>query len=174
MSVLYAPHPDKTPTVFAMTISFSEPAVLTDTPSPAQRLAASRQRLVVFMARGDDHGAGPDQTDAAHDKNVGSGNSALHKLVHTVRVWWRHHPAKLALEIADPALKQYARQKPYQLIGIATTVGIAAVFVRPWRLVSVTGLILATVKSSGLANMALSLASSHFKSYGSKQPPPSD
>ena len=157
-----------------MTTSFNEQAVLTDTSSPSQRLAASRQRLMVYMARGDDHEAGSDQAGAAHEKNVGSGNTALHKLIHTVRVWWRHHPVKLGLEIADPALKQYARQKPYQLIGIATAVGIAAVFVRPWRLVSITGLLLATVKSSGLANMALSLASSHFKSYGSKQSPRPD
>lgn len=169
MSVLCALRPHNVSTVFAMTTSFTDHAVLTGTSSPSQRLAASRQRLMVYMASGDDYSSGSDQNGVSHEENAGGGNTALHKLVHTVRVWWRHHPAKMALEIAEPALQQYARHKPYQLIGMAAAAGIATVFIRPWRLVSITGLLLATAKSSGLASMALSLASSQFKSYGSKQ-----
>ena len=87
----------------------------------------------------------------------------LTKLLHTVQSWWRHHPAKLALEIAQPSLDQFAKRKPYQLLGIAAAVGVATVFVRPWRLVSITGLLLAAVKSSGMANMAMSLVSARLR-----------
>ncbi len=151
-----------------MTTSFTEHAALTETVTPVQRLSASRQRLMAHMSRGDDNHLEQDSQGASHDENVSGKTSGLHKLVHTLRVWWRHHPAKLAIDIAEPALQQYARHKPYQLIGMATVAGLAAVFIRPWRLVSITGLLIATAKSSGLANMALSLASSQFKSYGSK------
>lgn len=122
------------------------------------------------MATGNDQKIEPDQLTTSYEENVNRKNSSMQKLVHAVRVWWRHHPANLALEIAHPALQQYASKKPYQLIGIATVIGVAVVFIRPWRLVSITGLLLATVKSSGVANMALSLLSSHFKSYNSERP----
>ena len=94
---------------------------------------------------------------------------ALQTLTRTVQAWWRHHPAKVALEIAEPVLDQYAKNKPYQLLGIAAAAGAAAVLVRPWRLVSVTGLLLATLKSSGLANVALSFVSGQPKQGLRKQ-----
>lgn len=151
-----------------MTTSLTEHAVLSGTYTPAQRLAASRQNLMEFMAKGTGSSSGPDHSGASHDEQGSGKSSVLHKLIHTVRVWWRHHPAKLALEIAEPALQQYARHKPLQLVGMAAAAGVATVFIRPWRLVSVTGLLLATLKSSGMVNMALSLASSHFRSLGSQ------
>ena len=168
MSVLCVLRPDKFLFAFAMTTSFTEAAVLTESSTPGQRLNASRQRLMVHMTTGDDKHFEPDQNRTAHEESVNGKISGFYKLVHTVRVWWRHHPAKLAIDIAEPALQQYARHKPYQLIGMATVAGLAAVFIRPWRLVSITGLLIATAKSSGLVNVALSLASSQFKSYGSK------
>ena len=94
---------------------------------------------------------------------------ALQTLTRTVQAWWRHHPAKVALEIAEPVLDRYAKNKPYQLLGIAAAAGAAAVLVRPWRLVSVTGLLLAALKSSGLANVALSFVSGQPKQGLRKQ-----
>ena len=75
--------------------------------------------------------------------------------------WWRHHPAHMALDVAvgvsKPVLYKYAEEKPLQLLAAAAAVGAAAVLVRPWRLMSITGLLLATLKSSGLSSTLLSL-----------------
>ena len=145
------------------------PTAEIDALSPEQRLSASRKRLVSYMAQGEDS-ASPEDTlhssAATGDivRPLGQPKSmALQTLTRTVQAWWRHHPAKVALEIAEPVLDQYAKNKPYQLLGIAAAAGAAAVLVRPWRLVSVTGLLLATLKSSGLANVALSFVSGQPK-----------
>lgn len=75
--------------------------------------------------------------------------------------WWRHHPAHMALDVAvgvsKPVLYKYAEEKPLQLLAAAAAVGATAVLVRPWRLMSITGLLLATLKSSGLSSTLLSL-----------------
>lgn len=75
--------------------------------------------------------------------------------------WWRHHPAHMALDVAvgvsKPVLYKYAEEKPLQLLAAAAAVGAAAVLVRPWRLMSITGLLLATLKSPGLSSTLLSL-----------------
>jgi hypothetical protein len=140
-------------------------------PTPELRLAASRQRLMNYMVKGQDETLTPDhlQDESPHQASDSTQNSALQTLIRTAQVWWWHHPAKLALEIAQPALTQYAEKKPYQMLGLAAAAGAAAVLVRPWRLVSVTGLLLATVKSSGLANMALSLVSAQARPGLKKQ-----
>ena len=66
---------------------------------------------------------------------------------------------QLAIEIGRPFLDNYARDKPVQLLGIAAGVGAAAVLVKPWRLVSVTGLAIAVLKSTKLSSTLLSLLS---------------
>ena len=140
-------------------------AHLVDALTPEQRLTASRQRLVGYMAQGEEptSSQGALGNSAAENPSSQPKNAVLQTLTRTVHAWWRHHPAKMALEIAEPVLDQYAKDKPYQLLGLAAAVGATAVLVRPWRLVSVTGLLLATLKSSGLANAALSLVSSRPK-----------
>ena len=146
------------------------PAAIT----PVQRLAASRQQLMMYMANGeqaDEQSSGQHHDDSgqpggSQDRAHRPANSAFHKIMHTVQMWWRHHPAKMALDIAEPALHQYATHKPYQLLGIAAGVGVATVFVRPWRLVSITGLLIAAIKSSGMANMALSMLSAQLNPSG--------
>ena len=47
-----------------------------------------------------------------------------------------------------------------QLLGIAAAAGAAVVLIRPWRLVSMTSLLLATLKSSQVSALALALLSS--------------
>jgi hypothetical protein len=73
--------------------------------------------------------------------------------------WWRHHPAHLGLELATPALSVYASRKPLQFLGIAAAVGAVVVIVRPWRLISLTGLLVAIAKSSQLSSVLLSALS---------------
>jgi hypothetical protein len=63
----------------------------------------------------------------------------------------------VAAGVAKPVLSKYADEQPIQLLGVAAALGAALVVVRPWRLMSLTGLLLATVKSSDLAPALLSL-----------------
>lgn len=70
--------------------------------------------------------------------------------------WWRHHPAHMVVELATPTLSQYARQKPLQFLGIAAAVGAALVLIRPWKLMSATGLLVALLKSSQLSSLVMS------------------
>jgi hypothetical protein len=73
--------------------------------------------------------------------------------------WWRHHPAHMAVEIATPALSRYAEKRPLQYLGIAAAVGVVVALTRPWRLISVTGLLVAVVKSSQLSGLLMSALS---------------
>jgi hypothetical protein len=73
--------------------------------------------------------------------------------------WWRHHPAHMCLELATPVLAAYASKKPAQFLGIAAAVGALVMVVRPWRLISLTGLVVALVKSSQLSSVIMSAMS---------------
>lgn len=75
--------------------------------------------------------------------------------------WWRYHPAHTALEIARPALTAYARRKPLQYLGLAAAAGAVVMLLRPWKLISVTGVLLAVVKSPQVAGMVMSALSSN-------------
>lgn len=103
--------------------------------------------------------------DGLQNGHSSSGKSKAWQTVkRTMRMWWQHHPAQLAIDLAKPVLDNYAREKPLQLIGLAAGAGAAAVLIRPWRLMSMTGLLMATIKSTELPGLLLSLLS--------KQPQP--
>ena len=74
--------------------------------------------------------------------------------------WWRYHPAHMAVEIARPALSSYARRKPVQYLGIAAAAGVVVVLLRPWKLISVTGVLVALVKSPQVAGLVMTALSS--------------
>lgn len=78
-----------------------------------------------------------------------------------VAAWWRYHPAHMAADIATPVLASYARRKPAQMLGIAAVAGAVLMFARPWRLMSVSALILAVVKSSHLPGLLMSVMQDH-------------
>lgn len=73
--------------------------------------------------------------------------------------WWRHHPAHMGLELATPVLSAYASRKPALFLGIAAALGAVFMVVRPWRLISITGLVVALVKSSQLSSVIMSAMS---------------
>jgi len=73
--------------------------------------------------------------------------------------WWRTHPARLGVELAKPVLSRYAARKPAQFLGIAAAVGAIVIVVRPWRLISVTGLVVTLLKSSQLSSVIMSAMS---------------
>lgn len=83
--------------------------------------------------------------------------------------WWRQHPAHLGLELATPALSEYAGRKPVQFLAIAAVAGAVAMVVRPWRLISATGLLMALLKSSQLSGLVMSAMSA--ADYSKDHPP---
>ncbi|MBA2964606.1 MULTISPECIES: hypothetical protein [Ramlibacter] len=79
-----------------------------------------------------------------------------------VEDWWRYHPAHMAVDLARPALASYARRKPMQFLGIAAATGAVLVLLRPWKLISATGVLVALAKSPQVASLVMSaMASSH-------------
>lgn len=133
--------------------------------SPQTRLAASRKALVRQMAR-DDGRADDDTPNGFYSSSHGQmndaqpgadRNSTWQVFTQAVMAWWQHHPVQVAVDIGRPLLNSYARDKPLRLLGIAAGVGAAAVFIKPWRLVSLTGLAAAALKSTNLSATVLSL-----------------
>lgn len=87
------------------------------------------------------------------------GQGWLARAMEAAGKWWRYHPAHLGLELATPALSAYAGRKPLQFLGIAAAVGAVMVIARPWRLISLTGLLVAIAKSSPVSGLLLSALS---------------
>ena len=133
------------------------------TDSPQARLAASREALVKQMAHDDgwsDDDRPRDFSDpaqAADTRRKTQPTNTLQVIRQALMAWWQHHPAQIAIDIGRPFLSNYARDRPFQLLGIAVCAGVAAAVVRPWRLVSVTGLAVAALKSTRLSSTLLSL-----------------
>ena len=139
--------------------------------SPQSRLAASRKALVRQMSHDDSGGRHDASSDldrtgdaSPSDTQSGSGRSSAWQIfIQAMGAWWQHHPAHLAIDIGRPYLNNYARDKPLQLVGIAAVIGATAVLVKPWRLVSFTGIAVALLKSTKLSTTLLSLLP-HFSS----------
>jgi hypothetical protein len=130
--------------------------------TPQDRLALSRRAIFQCMTlAGDDggelrqdglQGAGSDTGYGPQGQQFKAGQTtALGRLWRALRRttgrWWRHHPAHLVLEVAQPVLGRYAQAHPLKLLGVAAALGAAVVVLRPWRLIPVTGLLLAALKS---------------------------
>ncbi len=139
--------------------------------SPQERLAASRKALVRHMSRDARHdGRVPadslpaqEVADQASDKassSSGFSSGTLRLLKRGLRTWWRHHPANFAVSVAQPLLGRYASQSPFRLLAISAGLGAALVVIKPWRLVSMGGIALATLKSSEFSGLLMSMLSS--------------
>jgi hypothetical protein len=76
-----------------------------------------------------------------------------------IRTWWRHHPAHMGVELATPMLSNYAYRKPVQFLAIAAALGAVVVVARPWRLITVGGLLAAVLKSSQVSTLVMSALS---------------
>jgi cobalamin biosynthesis protein CobD/CbiB len=144
--------------------------------TPQQRLANSRQALVSYMASSGADTATSPASGPVPDSAFAGGRGHLWKIFRrAVQAWWRYHPVHTALDIvagtARPVLTRYAHDKPVQLLGAAAALGAALVVVQPWRLVSITGLLLATLKSSGLTTTLLSLLSAQSELNDSPESP---
>jgi hypothetical protein len=131
-------------------------------PTPQERLANSRKAIVRHMSRDDRQPHGeegqdglPGEEDAAYAE--GGGTWGIFK--QAIGAWWHHHPVSVAFSLARPVIDKYAEDKPLQLLGIAAAAGAAAVVLRPWRLVSLGSVLLATLKSSEISGALLSMLS---------------
>lgn len=136
--------------------------------SPQERLAISRRAIVRHMHRNDsprqagqsEHDAQADDAGTAfgtHARGVPSGTWGLIK--HAVQSWWYSHPANMAVDVAKPLISSYAKAHPLKLLGVAAGVGAAAVLLKPWRLISIGGVLLAMMKSADLSGTVLSMLS---------------
>jgi hypothetical protein len=54
-------------------------------------------------------------------------------------------------------MQGYAKDQPVKLLGIAAATGAALVVLRPWRLISLTGVALALIKSTQVSGIVQSL-----------------
>ncbi|MES2415033.1 MAG: hypothetical protein V4614_14600 [Pseudomonadota bacterium] len=131
-------------------------------PTPQERLAVSRKAIVRYMTQDESFEEAEAQRDdgmEGYGEPAGKGGT-WSVVKHAVKVWWQHHPAQLAVNLARPSLDKYAQDKPLQLLGIAAGIGAAAVVIKPWKLISVTGLLFTALKASDLPVLLMSVLSS--------------
>jgi ElaB/YqjD/DUF883 family membrane-anchored ribosome-binding protein len=148
--------------------------------TPQQRLATSRRAIVQSMHRdhqehrSDDMPDSPTtHTDDGDETLEGESNSTrsarprssgLNGLWRTVRrtasTWWQSHPAHLAVDVVHPMIEKYAQANPLKLLGVAAAVGAVVVIAKPWRLISVTGLVVAAFRSTQMSSLIASVLSS--------------
>ena len=124
--------------------------------SARERLALSRQAIVRQMNH---ESAEPAPTNEASRPEIDASASAWDLGRQVVSAWWRNHPAHLALDVARPVISSYAQGHPFQLLGISAGLGAAVVLLRPWRLMSLTSVLMAAVKSPQLSGVVSSLLS---------------
>ncbi len=127
-----------------------------------ERLAESRQAIVRHMnhetLEAVDTVEGLGQGDR-EEIDASSGTWGLVKQVTTS--WWRGHPAHMALDFLKPMVQSYAEDKPVRMLGISAAIGAAIVVIRPWRLMSLTGVLIAVAKSKELSEVMHSMMGSH-------------
>lgn len=149
----------------------------------ADRLARSRLALIEYVQRKEERshrrgplasllgrgeaGPPPDEAGVEAEGDIGpwadaaaGGGGMAGGLRRALRSWWRHHPARLGLQVATPALSSYGGRKPLQYLGIAAVAGAVLVIARPWRMVSAGSVLLALARSPQLAGVLMAAMSS--------------
>lgn len=121
-------------------------------PTPRERLELTREALARQMARRRRRAPLPEDPALAQQQGM------LARVRRAGRAWWQSHPAHDAVDFARPALEDYAEQKPYRLVGIAAGAGVALTLLRAWRIVPLTGVAFALMKSSDLKATVRSFA----------------
>ena len=124
--------------------------------SARERLVLSHQAIVRQMSH---ESAEPAPTDERARPEINASASTWDLVRQVISAWWRNHPAHMALDVARPVVSSYAEGHPLQLLGISAGLGAAVVLLRPWRLMSLTGLLMAVVKSPQLSGVVSSLLS---------------
>jgi hypothetical protein len=134
----------------------------------SEKLARSRQAIVAHIARRqrkhdprevDPQGFAESFGYPDDEPPPDPGSGWFGHLGHAVKTWWRYHPAHMAVELTTPLMRGYARRKPVQLLAISLAAGAALTFARPWRLISLTTLVVALLKSSQLSHLFMAAMS---------------
>jgi hypothetical protein len=132
-------------------------------PTPQERLAISRKAIVRHMTRDDKPPTRADEApyEIGDESGLNAGSSSFwpSAVVRALQTWWRHHPASIAVDVAKPVVGRYAKSHPFKLLGVAAAAGAAMVVIRPWRILSVGGILLAAVKSAAVPSVLMSLFS---------------
>lgn len=99
------------------------------------------------------------QTSAGRDfQPRGAGGNVWLSMGRSVaQRWWRRHPAHAVGQLARPLLEGYARKQPAKLMAIAAATGAVVVLVKPWRLLSLTAVLAAVLKTSDVADIVNTL-----------------
>ena len=100
--------------------------------------------------------AEPDWSFQEERDGIAGWFGGLKRALHT---WWRHHPAHMGVELATPMLSNYAYRKPVQYLAIAAAIGAVVAVARPWRLITMGGLVAALLKSSQVSSLVMSALS---------------
>lgn len=66
-------------------------------------------------------------------------------------------PANAVGQLARPLLDRYAREQPAKLMAAAAAAGALVVLVKPWRLLSITAVLAAALKTSDVADLVTTL-----------------
>jgi hypothetical protein len=103
------------------------------------------------------YGLGGDAEPPPDPPDPGSG--WLGHMKHAVKTWWRYHPAHMAVDIASPMLQAYAQRKPMHLLAISAGAGAVLMFARPWKIISLTTIAVAVLKSSQLSGLLMAAMS---------------
>lgn len=127
----------------------------------SERLDRSRLAILEYLQRRAHGDAATDpsretpQPLGAHD-----GASPWRGVREAGRRYWAGHPARLLARLASPLLAHWGRRHPAAFLGAAATLGVLLVLARPWRLISLTGLLVAALKSPHLASLLMTALAS--------------
>jgi hypothetical protein len=134
----------------------------------SDRLARSRLAIIEHVHRKDvrkNRAAPPvasedaEQWEAAKAAAASGRGGWFTRVKRAAKSYWRHHPARLGVQVATPVLARVARKNPAAYLGTAAALGAIVMVARPWRLVSVTGVLMALAKSPQLAGVVMSAMS---------------
>lgn len=145
----------------------------------SDKLAQSRLAIMEHVNRKDRRSERPERPDAGEPGNEPGESEAkaaartgwVANLSDAGKSWWRRHPASMALELATPSLASFARRHPFQFLGGAAVLGAVVLVARPWKLISVTGVLVAVLKSSEITGLVMSAISPANHPNGEQQPP---
>jgi hypothetical protein len=129
----------------------------------SDKLARSRQAILEHVARRhrkhdprelpEQDFPGMDAYAAYEEDPPDPGSGWFGHLRHVVRTWWRYHPAHMVVDLATPMMRSYARRKPVQLLAISLGAGALLTLARPWKVISITTLIVALLKSGQMSHL---------------------
>ena len=124
------------------------------------RLSRTRLALVTQMRRHAPASRDGGTMDPAGSEGVG--------LAAVLRRWWQEHPVRLALDVGVPVLQTFARAYPLPVMAACVAVGAAVVWLRPWRLLPLSALLMATVRSVPLSDLLAAWRAQAERSAGSQ------